>query len=56
LELWSFIGGAVFGGMLGTEYGFGGMGDFDIRSLTTAAGVALISLAGYRFVATRVMA
>jgi uncharacterized membrane protein YeaQ/YmgE (transglycosylase-associated protein family) len=49
------IGGAIFGGMLGTEYGFGGMGGFDIRSLTTAIGGALIVLIGYRLVATRVM-
>ena len=50
------IGGAIFGGMLGTEYGFGGMGGFDIRSLLAAIGGALIALIGCRLVATRVMA
>ena len=50
------IGGAIFGGMLGTEYGFGGMGGFDTRSLATAIGGALILLYGYRIVATRLMA
>lgn len=48
------IGGAIFGGMLGTEYGFGGMGGFDIRSLMTAIVGAMILLTGYRLVTNRV--
>ena len=50
------IGGAVIGGMLGTFFGFGGMGVFDVPSLMIAVGGALILLFGYQLVTTRFMA
>lgn len=42
------IGGAVVGGFIATQIGFGGVGGFDVRSFLVAVGGALVLLAGYR--------
>lgn len=42
------IGGAVVGGFIGTQLGFGRVDGFDIRSFLIAVGGALILLIGYR--------
>jgi uncharacterized membrane protein YeaQ/YmgE (transglycosylase-associated protein family) len=38
------LGGSVLGGVLATTLGFGGLGAFDVRSLTTALLSALLVL------------
>ena len=43
------IVGAVVGGFVATQLGFGDISGFDIRSLAIAVGGALLLLAGYRF-------
>ncbi len=40
--------GAVVGGFIGTQLGFGEVDGFDIRSLLIAIGGAVVLLAGYR--------
>ncbi len=42
------IAGAVLGGFIGTFFGFGSVGGFDIRSFLIAIGGAVVLLAGYR--------
>ena len=42
------IAGAVLGGFIGTFFGFGNVGGFDIRSFLIAIGGAVVLLAGYR--------
>lgn len=44
------IGGAIVGGYVGTLFGFGSIGGFDIRSFLIAVGGALVLLAGYRMI------
>ncbi len=44
------IAGAVIGGMIATELGFGDVSGFDIRSMAIAVGGALVLLLGYRFI------
>ncbi len=40
--------GAVIGGFIGTQLGFGEVDGFDIRSFLIAIGGAVVLLAGYR--------
>lgn len=42
------IGGAVVGGFIGTQLGFGAVSGFDFRSFLIAVGGALVLLIGYR--------
>lgn len=42
------IAGAVVGGYLGTQLGFGDVTGFDLRSLGLAVGGAILLLLGYR--------
>lgn len=42
------IAGALVGGFLGTQLGFGGISGFDLRSLALAVGGAILLLFGYR--------
>ena len=42
------VGGAVVGGFLGTQLGFGEVDGFDIRSFLIAIGGAVVLLTGYR--------
>jgi uncharacterized membrane protein YeaQ/YmgE (transglycosylase-associated protein family) len=42
------IAGAVVGGWIGTQLGFGTVGGFDIRSMLVAIGGAMVLLFGYR--------
>ncbi len=50
------IAGAMVGGMLGTQFGIGGLNGFDIRSLMLAIGGAMVLLFAYRLVANRTLA
>ena len=43
------IVGAVVGGFVATQLGFGDISGFDIRSMAIAVGGALLLLVGYRF-------
>ena len=45
--------GAVVGGFLGTQLGFGEVDGFDIRSFLIAIGGAVVLLAGYRMPSRR---
>ncbi|MEN8132711.1 MAG: GlsB/YeaQ/YmgE family stress response membrane protein [Pseudomonadota bacterium] len=47
------IGGAVIGGLIGTQLGFGKVTGFDLRSMVIAVLGALILLYGYRFFKNR---
>jgi uncharacterized membrane protein YeaQ/YmgE (transglycosylase-associated protein family) len=47
------IGGAIVGGFVGTQIGFGSVGGFDFRSFLIAVGGALVLLAGYRLIKKR---
>jgi uncharacterized membrane protein YeaQ/YmgE (transglycosylase-associated protein family) len=42
------IAGAIVGGFIGTQLGFGSVGGFDFRSLLIAIGGTMVLLAGYR--------
>lgn len=42
--------GAVVGGFLGTQFGFGEVDGFDVRSFLIAIGGAVVLLAGYRMI------
>ena len=42
------IGGALVGGFIGTQLGFGDVSGFDLRSMGIAIGGALVLLSGYR--------
>ena len=42
--------GAVVGGFLGTQLGFGEVDGFDVRSFLIAIGGAVVLLAGYRMI------
>jgi uncharacterized membrane protein YeaQ/YmgE (transglycosylase-associated protein family) len=44
------IAGAMVGGWLGTQLGFGSVAGFDIRSMFIAIGGAMVLLFGYRVV------
>ncbi len=44
------IAGAVVGGFIATQLGFGSVGGFDIRSFLIAVGGAMLLLVGYRFI------
>lgn len=50
------IVGAVVGGFVGTQFGYGTITGFDVRSLAIAVGGALILLVGFRLLAPRVTA
>jgi uncharacterized membrane protein YeaQ/YmgE (transglycosylase-associated protein family) len=43
------IGGALVGGFIATQFGFGGVNEFSIHSLIIAIGGALLLLVGYRY-------
>jgi uncharacterized membrane protein YeaQ/YmgE (transglycosylase-associated protein family) len=43
------IGGALVGGFLGTQLGFGGLSGFDLRSVAMSVGGAVLLLFVYRF-------
>lgn len=45
--------GAVLGGYLATQIGYGGLSGFDLRSMLIAVGGAMLLLFGYRFAKTR---
>ena len=47
------IAGAVVGGFVGTQLGFGTAGGFDLRSLLVAVGGAMLLLGGYRVIKKR---
>lgn len=47
------IGGALVGGFLGTQLGFGGLSGFDLRSIAMAVGGAVLLLFVYRFLKQR---
>jgi uncharacterized membrane protein YeaQ/YmgE (transglycosylase-associated protein family) len=47
------IGGALVGGFVGTQLGFGGISGFDLRSMAIAVGGALLLLFGYRLLKQR---
>ncbi len=47
------IGGAVIGGLIGTQLGFGKVTGFDLRSMAIAVLGALVLLYGYRFFKNR---
>ena len=47
------IGGALVGGFLGTQLGFGGLSGFDLRSLAMAVGGAVLLLFVYRLLKQR---
>ena len=44
------IAGAFVGGFIGTQIGFGDMSGFNVKSLLTAIGGALVLLFGYRVI------
>ena len=44
------IAGAVIGGMVAAQLGFGDISGFDVRSILIAVGGALLLLLGYRLV------
>jgi uncharacterized membrane protein YeaQ/YmgE (transglycosylase-associated protein family) len=43
------IGGALVGGFIASQLGFGGVNDFSVQSLAIAVGGALLLLLGYRY-------
>ncbi len=45
------VGGAMVGGFIGTQLGFGDVSGFNIKSFFIAVGGAMLLLAGYRAVA-----
>jgi uncharacterized membrane protein YeaQ/YmgE (transglycosylase-associated protein family) len=47
------IGGAVIGGLIGTQLGFGKVTGFDLRSMIIAVLGALVLLYGYRLINKR---
>jgi uncharacterized membrane protein YeaQ/YmgE (transglycosylase-associated protein family) len=47
------IGGALVGGMIGTQLGFGSVSGFDFRSFLVAIGGAMLLLFGYRMLKGR---
>lgn len=47
------IGGALVGGFLGTQLGFGGLSGFDLRSMAIAVGGAVLMLFVYRLLTQR---
>jgi uncharacterized membrane protein YeaQ/YmgE (transglycosylase-associated protein family) len=47
------IGGAVVGGLIGTQLGFGKVTGFDLRSMVIAVLGALVLLYGYRLINKR---
>ena len=47
------IGGAVVGGFIGTQLGFGDISGFDLRSLAIAVGGAVLLLFVYRLLRHR---
>lgn len=47
------IGGAVVGGFIGTQLGFGDISGFDLRSLAIAVGGAVLLLFVYRLLRQR---
>ena len=55
LVVTSMLGGvgAVVGGFLGTQLGFGEVDGFDIRSFLIAIGGAVVLLVGYRMLSRR---
>lgn len=44
------VGGAVVGGFIGTQVGFGDVSGFNVRSFLLAVGGAALLLAAYRFI------
>jgi len=44
------VAGAVVGGFIGAQLGFGSVAGFDVRSLLIAIGGALVLLVGFRLV------
>jgi uncharacterized membrane protein YeaQ/YmgE (transglycosylase-associated protein family) len=44
------VAGAMVGGWIATQLGFGTVGGFDIRSMLVAVGGAMVLLFGYRLV------
>ena len=50
------IAGAIVGGFIGTQMGYGTVNTFDIRSLAVAIGGALLLLVAFRFVVGRATA
>ena len=50
------VAGAIVGGFIGTQMGYGTATAFDIRSLAVAIGGAVLLLIGYRFVMGRATA
>jgi uncharacterized membrane protein YeaQ/YmgE (transglycosylase-associated protein family) len=44
------IVGAIIGGFIGTQLGFGGISGFDVRSFLVAIAGAMLLLFGYRMV------
>jgi uncharacterized membrane protein YeaQ/YmgE (transglycosylase-associated protein family) len=49
------IVGALLGGFVGTQFGYGSVTGFDMRSLILAIGGALVLLVGYRLLSPRRM-
>ena len=47
------IVGAVVGGFIGTQLGYGTVTGFDVRSMAIAVGGALVLLVGFRLIASR---
>jgi uncharacterized membrane protein YeaQ/YmgE (transglycosylase-associated protein family) len=47
------IGGALVGGFIGAQLGFGSVSAFDLRGLALAVGGAVLLLVIYRFVKQR---
>ena len=47
------IGGAIVGGFLATQLGFGGISGFDLRTMAIAVGGAMVLLFGYRLLNQR---
>lgn len=45
--------GAVVGGFIATQFGYGGISGFDVRSMLLAIGGAMLLLFGYRLMRTR---
>ncbi len=47
------IGGALVGGFLATQFGFGDISGFDLRSIAIAIGGSMVLLFGYRLLKQR---
>jgi uncharacterized membrane protein YeaQ/YmgE (transglycosylase-associated protein family) len=47
------IAGAIIGGFIGTQLGFGGISGFDVRSFLVAIAGAMLLLLGYRLIKRR---